>query len=233
MPVADDFRALADQTIRELDAVHDFYDHSQIVWLSFQVQASEGYKVAFTNLATGNAVDQDGLVRLSPDYTRIYLATFTFRHIISTFEVFLFDFLHLLFQHNPWPFARKQLDFETVLLARDREEIISSVIVKQLNDLKYDRLREWFEAMNKAVALGCPSSDEIDALSEVKATRDILEHNAGVVNETYRRKAGTKARYSVGDRIEIEDAYHLESWRLIKKVVADITAAALAKVGNS
>ena len=44
-----------------------------------------------------------------------------------------------------------------------------------------------------------PTEDEIDALAEIKAARDILEHNAGVVNEIYRRKAGKRARYEVGD----------------------------------
>jgi hypothetical protein len=77
------------------------------------------------------------------------------------------------------------------------------------------------------VKINCPTDDEVESLAEVKATRDILEHNAGVVNDVYVRKAGKKARYSVGVRIDIDDAYHLESWRLIKKVVADLCTAPL------
>jgi hypothetical protein len=53
-----------------------------------------------------------------------------------------------------------------------------------------------------------------------------------VVNETYRRKAGRRARYNVADHVEIEDAYHLESWRLIKKVVCDLTSAAIGRLSN-
>ena len=41
------------------------------------------------NLATGARIDQDGLVRLAPQYTREYLATFTFRQFVSAFEAFL------------------------------------------------------------------------------------------------------------------------------------------------
>ena len=63
----------------------------------------------------------------------------------------------------------------------------------------------------------------------MKATRDILEHNAGVVNDIYIRKAGNRTRYAVGDLVEIDDSYHFASWRLIKKVAADLTAAAIAK----
>lgn len=80
--------------------------------------------------------------------------------------------------------------------------------------------------------MGCPAEDEIDALAEIKAARDILEHNAGVVNETYRKKAGKSARYEIGEHVEIDDAYHLESWRLIKKVVRDVTSAAIVRLSQ-
>src|SRR6185437_9290530 len=115
-----------------------------------------------------------------------------------------------LLLHNPWPFSRTPIEFEAVLRARDREEIISGVIRNKLNELKYENLREWFTEMNKAVKLNCPTEDEIDTLVEIKAARDILEHNAGVVNETYLRKVGNRARYGLGDQIAIDDTYHLE-----------------------
>ncbi len=104
--------------------------------------------------------------------------------------------------------------------------------MKRLNDLRYENLREWFATLNRAVQLDCPSEDEIDALAEVKAARDILEHNAGVVNDLYLRKAGKKARYTAGEQVEIDDSYHLASWQLIKKVVAEVIAAAIAKLAK-
>jgi len=228
MPVTDDLRAIAERADRELDAVHDFFEHLKIVWRSFQTLVAEGHKVSDENLATGTRIDQDGLVRLAPQYAREYLAAFTFRQFVSAFEAFLFNFLHRLLLHNPWQLAEKQLEFSTVLKAASRDEIVSGVIVKQLNE----QLREWFAAINKAVKLDCPTEDEIDALAEIKAARDILEHNAGVVNEIYRRKAGRRARYEVGDHVEIEDAYHLESWRLIKNVVRDLTSAAIGRLSK-
>jgi len=230
MPAAEEVRALGDRANRELDAVQDFFEHSRTVWRSFQGLVAGGHKVVAQNLATGTTIDQDELVRLEPQYVRQYLTTFTFRQFVSTFEVFLFNLLQQVFLHNPWQFAKARLELDVVLKARDREEIIAGVIAKQLNELKYESLRDWFGALDKALKLGCPTDDEIDALAEVKATRDILEHNAGVVNETYVRKAGKRARYAVGDRVEVAEAYHLESWRLIKKVVTDVAGAAAARL---
>src|SRR4051812_40360121 len=117
MSVTDDLGRIAEGANRELDAVHDFFEHSKIVWRSFRLLVGQGHQVAAENVATGTRIDQDGLVHLSPHYTRQYLATFTFRQFVSTFEAFLFDFLHCLLEHNPWQFAEKQLDFGTVLKA--------------------------------------------------------------------------------------------------------------------
>ncbi len=98
------------------------------------------------------------------------------------------------------------------------------MISKRLNELKYENVRECFDALNKTVRLDCPSEDEVALLAEIKAARAILEHSAGVVNAIYLRKAGGKARYADGEAIEIDDAYHLESWRQIRKVVTGVTS---------
>jgi hypothetical protein len=232
MAVTDDLRAIAEQSNRELDAVRDFYEHSRIVWQSFETLVLAGHRFSATSPATGTQIDQDGLLQLAPRYLAAYLATFTFRQFVSLFEGFLFNFLHRRLLHNPWQFSEKQLDFATVLKSRDRDEVISRLILKHLNELRYEQLREWFVAVNKSVKLDCPTEDEIDQLAEIKALRDILEHNAGVVNEVYLRKSGKKARYQAGDPVEINDTYHLESWKLMKKVIADVTAAAIDKLAK-
>src|SRR5947209_1140951 len=173
MPVTDDLRAIADAAHGDLDRVYDFLEHSKIVWNSFQRLVDQGETVVFQSAATGTAIDQTGLLGLAPRYTREYLAAFTFRQFVSVFEVFLFDFLHRLLRHNPWQFARTPLDLEVVLKAADRDAIISGVISKRLNELKYENVREWFDALTKTVRLDCPSEDEMASLAEIKATRDI------------------------------------------------------------
>lgn len=77
--------------------------------------------------------------------------------------------------------------------------------------------------------LGCPPPEEIAQLAEIKATRDILVHNRGIVNATYRAKAGALARAQDGELLELPTAYHNASWALICKVVRDVSEAAIAK----
>jgi len=232
VPIFDDLMTIANRANRDLNSVHDFFEHSNTIWQSFKYNVRNGWNVTTVNLATGTTIDQAGLMALASRYRDEYLATFTFRQFVSIFESFFFAFFHRLLQHNPRPFAKSQLELESVLKAKDRDEIISNVLLKQLNELKYENLREWFEALNKSMKLGCPIDAEIDLLAEMKATRDLLEHNDSIVNDIYIRKSGTKARFVIGDRVEIDDAYHLASWRLIKKVVADLIAAAIAKLSK-
>jgi hypothetical protein len=204
MGVAEDLREIGDRGRRNLIAVHDFFSHSKKVWGSFAGFVEQGHTVSETSAATGTTVDQNDLVRLAPDYARLYLATFTFKQFVATFEVFFFDLFHRVWRHKPW----------------------------QFNELRHDQPREWFEGLNKAVRLDCPREDEIDSLVEIKATRELLEHNAGVVNDVYLRKAGKKARFPLGELVEIDGPYHLASWSLLKKLVDDLTSAAIARLAS-
>jgi hypothetical protein len=61
MSVQDDLRAIAHRAHRELDSVHDFFEHSKIVWRSFQILVDEGHRIIADNLATRTRIDQDGL----------------------------------------------------------------------------------------------------------------------------------------------------------------------------
>ncbi len=67
MPVTDDLKAIGERAERELDAVHDFFEHSKIVWRSFKILADEGHRISAENLVTGTRNDQEELVRLAEE----------------------------------------------------------------------------------------------------------------------------------------------------------------------
>jgi hypothetical protein len=230
VPIIDDLNALAGRAHRDLDAMHDFFAHSGEVWYLFNTSVAEGRTLTFTNSATGTTANQDDLVRLSNRYLDEYPAAFTFQRFVSIFETFVFDLLRLLLAHNPRRLGKKQVAFEAVLAAPGREAIILAVIDKELNELKYERLRAWFEYLEATIHLGCPTAEEVEARAEIKASRDVLEHNAGVANAIYVAKSGGRARHAAGEPIEVTDAYHRESWSLIQKVVRDVSAAAVARL---
>jgi hypothetical protein len=129
----------------------------------------------------------------------------------------------------PRNLSGKKVDFADVLEAPDKDTITSRVVTKEVNEILYDRPAGWFVYLEDKVKLGCPTQDEIAQLAEAKASRDVLVHNRGLASKTYESKAGKLARYKDGQRIDIPENYHRETWELLRKVITDISNAAIAK----
>jgi hypothetical protein len=60
MPVTDDLREIAERADRELDAIHDFFEHSKIACRAFQILVGEGHKVSAENPASRNGQVLEG-----------------------------------------------------------------------------------------------------------------------------------------------------------------------------
>ena len=71
-----------------------------------------------------------------------------------------------------------------MLDAPDLATVVLAVVDRELNEIKYGRVADWFAHLERLAKLGVPASEEIDRLAEIKAARDILVHNKGVVNAT-------------------------------------------------
>jgi hypothetical protein len=93
--------------------------------------------------------------------------------------------------------------------------------------IRYAKPAEWFKYIESLMKLGCPSNDEIADLAEIKVSRDVIEHNAGIVNNIYLDKAGAKAQFKDGEALEVPDPYLRQSWSLLKKICNDICVAAI------
>jgi hypothetical protein len=172
------------------------------------------------------------MAALAEGYVGRYLNESVFQHFIALFEDFVFEFLRLWLSAYPGGIpnkAKKQVDLAMVIDAPNRESILQFMIARELNELKYERPKTWFRYLNDRVKLGCPSDEQIDRLAEIKASRDILAHNRGVVNPTYLEKAGKYARYELGQRLEIPEPYLHDAGSLIRDLVQDIASTAMAK----
>lgn len=233
MALADDIHALTSRTVSALEASHDYYTYTKRVWRLLQQIVREGRKFTFRNLTTGTQVDEKLLLGRAQLYVTDYLMSSTFQHFVSLFEDFFFELLRYWLAAYPASLSKKQVEMGAVLKAADKSAIVLTVVDKELNDLKYERLADWFAYLERLTNLGCPTADEIGKLAEIKASRDILVHNNGIANATYVSKAGTRARYKDGERLEIPEQYHRASWETINKAVREVSAAAIGKVGRS
>ena len=229
MASANDIQELSHRVLAGLDASHDYYTYTKRIWRVMQQVVKEGRKFTFRNLTTGTVVDEQALLSRAQRYVTEYHTSFTFQHFVSAFEDFFFDLLRVWLAAYPGSLSKKQLEFRTVLELGDTEKIVLAVVDKELNERKYERVADWFAYFERLAKLGCPTADEVEQLAEIKASRDVLVHNKGIVNATYLSKAGHRARFKDGDRLEISEHYHRASWETIRKVVRDLSDAALNK----
>jgi hypothetical protein len=229
MALTDDVRVLCDRALTELTEVHDYYTDTKMAWRIVRKVIGAGHKVTIRNMTTGTVTQEVQLAAKARDYVAKDLAEATFQQFVSIFEHFFFDLMRLWFMAYPQSLGGKVLEFKDVLDAPDLNAVTLYVVNRELNEIAYKRPKEWFTSLESRAKLGCPSTLEIEKISEAKATRDILAHNRGVANKIYESKAGKAARYKDGDRVEIPEHYHREMWELMRKLIKDMSDASVAK----
>lgn len=230
MALVDDIRRLREDSLAALDASHNYYAHTKSAWRLVQQLVRQGHRVTIRNQATGSTVDEHELPGLAQQYVTGYLASATFQHFASLFEDFVFGFLRAWLIEHPHSLSAKQLDFRTVLDSADKADIVRAVVEKELFGLAHGALEGWFKYLKKIAGLGCPTQEQIEQLAEIKASRDVLVHNRGIASAVYISKSMGRARAQDGERLEIPERYHRDSWQLIKQVVTEISDAAVNKL---
>jgi hypothetical protein len=229
MALSDDIRALRDQVLADLAAAHDYYTDTKIAWRMVHKVIAAGHTITIRNMTTGTVTTQAELAAKARGYVTEQLTEATFQQFISIFEGFYFDLLRLWLTAYPHSLGKKTVDLKTILELPDKDAITGLVVRKELNEVLYDRPTAWFAYLEDKAKLGCPTADEIERIAEAKASRDVLVHNKGIANKSYESKAGNLARFHDGDRIRIPEHYHRQTWELIRKVVSDVSNAAIAK----
>jgi len=149
-----------------------------------------------------------------------YFLDMVHQHQISLFETLIFDIFRALLKDRPERLpARKQIDYTTILKAPDRESIIDALIERELNEIKYKNVRDWFACVQNFCSACKFDEEEISRIAEAKATRDLLVHNSGIINHVYLTKADKYARGALGEKISVAGTYTLDIWKLLSKVL--------------
>lgn len=229
MPLADDIRALTGRALAELSDAYDYYTDTRFGWEIVRASIVAGASFAERSAVTGTITTETDLLRKSSRYVDEHLTQSTFQQFISIFEAFFLDLLRLWLLAYPRSLKKRQIDFESILDAPDKDAIALLVVNKELVDVFYRKPADWFDYLRERTGIAGPPADEVERFSEAKATRDVLVHNQGVANKTYVQKAGRLARYAEGEPIDLPEPYHREVWELLRKLTADAGGAAAAK----
>lgn len=127
--------------------------------------------------------------------------------------------------------GERAVDLKALIEKNDLEEILSDQATSRLNEVMYASPTQYGAYFQKVT--GFSLGDQLSEYVELKATRDLLVHNDGIVNDIYREKAGTLARGNIGTRINVDAEYFEKSVRLLKNISSAIYRGLLDKYGKS
>ncbi len=159
---------------------------------------------------------------------------------VSQLETFLGDVLRYVIFCYPQKLSTKvkgisiskdvSLDF--VVGSNSISEVLEKEIDRRINDVFYASPFLYFEYFKEIT--GVDTMDEaFEDFIEIKATRDLLVHNTGKVNQLYLSKAGGMARGKNGDRLEIDEEYFEQCIAVMKRVSGIVQRDIEEKFGKS
>lgn len=150
--------------------------------------------------------------------------------LVDNFQVFLVDLVRMVLHAKPAMLSTRQqtLTLEELLKYDRIEELVHDIIERRVNALTYEgfgELRSW--CAERGLQIEVPAAHS-DAVIELIATRNVIAHNRGVVDERYLRTV-QNPRFGLGEvrKLEVDDL--LSALALLHRIVAETDQCAAEK----
>jgi hypothetical protein len=225
---------LSDEYLRRLGEIHDDYVHTRMLWNELLVRVRRHkMKLSVENPITKTVLDGSDLAGKSRSSVQRLMER-SFKDIVAQLELFVAELLRLWLTANTTLISEKALNVATLLasktLAEAQSAALEEAIESSISDKMYGRPDRWLNYLKKNVGARFAALDE-SSFIEMKARRDILEHNNGVAEATYRDKAKAAAKYQLGQQVEIANQDVDEAYHLVQRLIRELTASAIATLG--
>lgn len=149
---------------------------------------------------------------------------------VSITEDAIASFLKIILQNNPNKLllnvqgieSDRNVSLKDILESDNKEDILDNVINKQISGIFYSKPKDLFTYLKDCFKFKIPEDAQKDFI-EIKATRDILIHNNGLINSIYIQKAGNLSRGKVDSKIPLDSEYIGNCLRVCKKIIGSIS----------
>lgn len=227
-----DIERRSQSAIEALLKAHDYYEDTRSAWtIVCEKIRLNNEQFRWTNVTTGTVTGESDLVTKAQLYLAKELPESTFLQFVSIFEGFVADLLRIWLRRYPKSLSsKKQVNFGTILNAQNLDDVIQEIVDKEVDEVFYGPPVAWFSYFKEKLNWMYPDGADVDKIAEIKTTRDILVHNNGIINAVYLSKAGQGARGAEGQRVEVDEVYHRETWKLLHGVIEKLRDIALNKL---
>jgi len=155
--------------------------------------------------------------RRDSDVGQIFLAQFqrgifetNIVAIISRVEAFIQECIIIAIRHQPQKLTivgeKSGIPLDLFLEHEDRDDLLESYIALRCQELMFGKPSDYLAKAAKVLSIEIDADIILDYI-EMKASRDIIIHNLGLINRLYVEKAGNKARGKVDEELAIDADY--------------------------
>ena len=154
-----------------------------------------------------------------------------FARTVDNFQCYIVDLIRAVLRKKPQILTTSQpsISVETLLRFSSKEEIVHHIIERKVNSLAYQGFKElqgW--CTERGIPIVLPAARQRYELPEIIATRNIIVHNRGSVDEKY-LDASAKPSFKIGEPRRLEPADFLGVSQLMSECVLQTDAAAVSK----
>lgn len=133
---------------------------------------------------------------------------------VSRFESFLFDTLKLILKKFPEKLSTtiqgignyKDISLQLILDSDTKQSLMNEIIDNRIVMISYASPQNYLKYFEEITGCKTNTAEFLDYI-EIKATRDLLIHNSGMINETYLNKVGKSKRGDIRTAIPINKEY--------------------------
>jgi hypothetical protein len=126
----------------------------------------------------------------------------------------------------------KKVDLSDIVNCGSKEAIIESIVNQQIGALFYAKPSVQFTYLRQALGIDIEESLKNDWI-EYKATRDLIVHNSGVINNIYIEKNGESARGQIGEKIIVDQVYFDQAVGRMKQLVHEVANRINASIAEN
>ena len=108
--------------------------------------------------------------------------------------------------------SKKKVDIECILSSSSIEQAKLIIVDNILNEIAYKSPKDYATEFDKYTGVNLLENPVFHKYIELKATRDIHIHNAGISNDIYTTKAGVLSRVKSGEYLPVDIQYFLISY---------------------
>ncbi|MBC9250506.1 hypothetical protein A9179_09500 [Pseudomonas alcaligenes] len=155
----------------------------------------------------------------------------SFVYLVATFDAFIADVFLEVARARPeiLKTSKKQLPYDRLLEFQSLDELVSFIASRELNELGYKSIKDQSDYYQDRFGVALQDSGILLAeLTELRAARNLLVHNNGLVNHIYLEQV-SGSKYKAGDNVQVDSDYFNRAVKSFQAVASFVTAKLIEK----